>query len=61
MDRGLINNTNIPSFISGNNNQNPLPSNITNSALSSLGGLRGGSVSELKKKKSSKHFFLTKN
>jgi hypothetical protein len=29
----------------GNNmNQNPLPSNITNSALGSLGGLRGGSL-----------------
>ena len=58
MDRGLINNTNIPSFISGNSNQNPLPTNITNSALSSLNGMRGGNISQ---KKSHKHFFLTKN
>jgi hypothetical protein len=58
MDRGLINNTNIPSFISGNNNQNPLPTNITNSALSSLNSMRGGNMSQ---KKSHKHFFLTKN
>jgi hypothetical protein len=57
MDRGLINNSNIPNFISGNNNQNPLPTNITNSAISSLNGIRGGGSN----KKSHKHFFLTKN
>jgi len=56
MDRGLLNNNNIPSFISGSGVNNPLPANITNQALSSLNNLRGGN-NDFKKKK---HFFLTK-
>jgi len=66
MDPGLINNSTIPSFISGSNNK-PMPANITNAAFSSLNGMRGGSSttlepSKLEKKKSvKKHFFLTKN
>jgi hypothetical protein len=65
MDPGLINNSSIPSFISGTNNK-PMPANITNAALSSLNGMRGGNFSTLepskleKKKSLKKHFFLTK-